>query len=122
MTPQEEYAHLLSTLPKDLTPDELARFKTAGYPFPSTRQMLVVSKAVCRGGEWYPVLIFIHPFGVVGHHVLPQARQFKADAVEIADKFVETIMDVHQQQTGVRHRGLVEDEDEDGSEPCPPVN
>lgn len=120
MTPREEYATLLRTMPKHLTPDELARFKTTGFSFPSDRQMIAMTKAVCRAGMWYPVVIYVHPFGVVGHHVLPQGRQHKVDAVEIAEKFMGRIQDQHEQQTGVRNRGKFEDEDEDLNEPCPP--
>lgn len=119
MTPRGEYKTLLRQLPKHLTPDELARFKTTGFTFPSERQMMVSTGAVCRGGWWHGVVVFIHSLGVVGHQVFPQPRQHKADARAIAEKWIEKVMDYHEEQTGVRNRGMVAEEDDD-SEPCPP--
>ena len=128
MTLREEYDHLLRTLPKDLTPDELVRFTTTGFEFPSDaaapreRQTIVKIVAVCRDGQWHGAWIIVHPFGVVGHQVFPQGRQHKADALDVADAYLQRIMDVHEAMTGVRHRGMVEDEDDTDDAPCPPTS
>lgn len=113
-----EYLFLLRVLPKDLTPAELARFKT-DYPLPNAAQMLVKTTAVCRDGHWYGVLIFIHKRGVLGHEVIPGWRQHKVDARAVAEQVAERFQDYHEQQRGVRNRGMVADDDDDPNEACP---
>jgi hypothetical protein len=117
---QQEYAALLHSLPKALSAEELARFKT-DYPIENGRQMIVKPTAVCREGSWYGVILLIHRLGVVGHQVFPQGRQFREDARYIAEQFCERVQDYHQHMTGVRNRGVIDMDDDDPILPCPPL-
>lgn len=115
MNEREEYQALLRQLPKDLTPDELARIKTE-YTMPTPRQIMIKDTAIRReeDGEthWYGVLIFIHERGVIGHKLIPGWRQNRDDARDMAAQVSERFQDMHERKTGVRNRGTFEEDDE----------
>lgn len=111
MNLDEEYRQLRRMLPQNLTAAELAQIRTEGYEFPSDSQMMMKTEAVERDGLWYGAHVFIHIRGVVGHQVFPQGRQHKQDALDIADRYAQRVMDYHERMTGVRNRGVIEEDE-----------
>ena len=119
MNAEQQYKMLLQTLPQDLTDEELSRLRLDTPPEHSAQTALYI-KAICRNGRWYGTLIMQHSLGVVGHIVITaEAFDKRDDACDLAQAYAEMIMDYHEQQTGVRHRGKFEDGADENEGACP---